>query len=156
MDTVIIDVRTAKEFLEYSYPGAINIPSGNFDISHFDSFRDKHISLVCFSGNRANRVRTQLENAGFSNVSIMQNQMVHLIEGKRSERTGWTIDRQFRLALGLLIGLFLLGNYILNSPFSIALLIIVFSGLLYSALSDNCYLKELISILPWNKGGLKT
>ena len=151
MKTVIVDVRTSKEFLEGSYPGAVNIPSNDFDVSHFEQFKNDAIGLVCFSGNRANKVKSFLEKEGFNNVSLMEHQLAHIIEDFRPEKFTWTVDRQFRLALGLLLGVFLIGNYIFNSPVSIVVLVVVFLGLIYSAFTDNCYLKSFIALLPWNK-----
>ncbi len=150
MKTVIIDVRTRKEFLEGSYPGAINLPSNEFDVFKFRQFKNDAIALVCFSGNRAEQVKSLLEQEGFDHVTLMQHQMVHIQEGSSMESSGWTVDRQFRLALGLLIGIFLAGYFIFNSPLSLVVLLVVFSGLIYSAVTDNCYLRMFIATLPWN------
>lgn len=151
MKAVIIDVRTPKEFNEGSYPCALNIPSNDFNVSDYNAYRDYTICLVCFSGNRASKVKAMLENEGFTNIAVMENQMAHILEGEKSSKTTWTVDRQFRLALGVLLGIFLIGNYIFNTPASLAILLVVFSGLIYSAISDNCYLKMFIASLPWNK-----
>lgn len=151
MKTVIIDVRTSKEFLEGSYPGALNLPSNNFDVSKFNPFRNDAIGLVCFSGNRAKQVKSLLEAEGFNNVTLMQHQMVHIMEGSGGDSAVWTVDRQFRLALGLLLGVFLVGHFIFNSPLSLIVLLIVFTGLIYSAITDNCYLRMFIALLPWNR-----
>lgn len=151
MKAVIIDVRSPKEFNEGSYPCAINIPSNSYQISDYLMYKDNAICLVCFSGNRAKEVKAKLDQEGFKHVAILENQMVHFSEGKKASETTWTVDRQFRLALGMLIGLFLLGNYILEMPGFVTILAVVFTGLIYSAITDNCYLKILISSLPWNK-----
>lgn len=150
MNTVIIDVRTNKEFHEGSYPGAINIPSREFDVSRFEQFNNDNIALVCFNGDRAKKVKSKLELKGFTNITLMQQQMVHITEGHKAGSLKWTVDRQFRLALGLLLGIFLIGNYIFNSPISLVVLIVVFLGLIYSAVTDNCYLRLFIASLPWN------
>ena len=149
MNTIIVDVRTKKEFLEGSYPGAINLPSDQFNLEAFTSLEDSHIALVCNSGSRANSVLQRLKKAGFEKVSLMYVQLEHLKENSTIEVHTWTVDRQFRLALGFMIGLVLLGGP--TSLLSISLLVIMFSGLMYSAITDNCYLKVLISNMPWNK-----
>lgn len=87
--------------------------------------------------------------AGFANVSLLDKHMAHLAE-QLPARTQWTVDRQFRLALAMLLGVFLLG-YVLNQAALIFIPIVLFSGLLYSAVSNNCYLKEFIAVLPWNR-----
>lgn len=151
MKTVIIDVRSEKEFNEGTYPGAINIPSVNLDIKLFSQFNKDHIALVCNSGNRAKKVKHLLELAGHYHVSLLKNQMVHLEEGPKEHQQIWSVDRQFRMAIGILIGLYVWGNYMLNSPYALAILLTVFSGLIYSATTDNCYLKALIAVFPWNR-----
>ncbi|KAA3638890.1 MAG: rhodanese-like domain-containing protein [Bacteroidetes bacterium] len=151
MKTIIIDVRTSREFLEGSYPGAINLPSNEFSPSNFQPFRNHAIGLVCFSGNRAEKVKSMLEDHGFNNVTLMQHQIVHIVEESVPDSSVWTVDRQFRLALGLLLGIFLIGNFIFHSPLSLVVLLVVFSGLIYSAVTDNCYLRMFIALLPWNR-----
>lgn len=149
MKAIIIDVRTTKEFSEAALPGAINLPATHFQVEDYQPYRHHHICLVCESGNRAQKVRQKLMEAGFSYVSIMEKNMEEL-RTKVNVSSGWGIDRQFRLALAILIGLFLLGHF-MGVTISFSLPIIVFSGLLYSAVTDNCYLKELIARFPWNK-----
>lgn len=148
MKAIIIDVRSTKEFSEAALPGAINLPSTHFHLADFSPYRNQHICLICDSGSRAQRVQEKLERAGFSNVSIMEKNMEEL-RTRVTTSVGWGIDRQFRLALAVLIGLFLLA-YAFDYTFSLALPILVFSGLLFSAITDNCYLKDLIAKLPWN------
>lgn len=150
MKTIIVDVRTEKEFLEGSYPGAINIPHGEFDPKLFQKFRNNHIALLCFSGNRAGKVLKLLKIEGFKHASVLQYQMVHIEEESKSTKGLWTIDRQFRLALGVLLGIALINNLLNFSVVSTLIFVGLFGGLMFSALTDNCYLKSLISILPWN------
>jgi rhodanese-related sulfurtransferase len=151
MKTVIVDVRSEKEFLEGSYPGAIHIPFGESNLLRYQAYQKDHIALVCFSGNRAQKVKTLLEAQGYSHVSLLQNQMVHLEEQREAKSTLWTIDRQFRMALGILLGLGISLNLLFYSSASMTLLFGLFVGLMYSSITDNCYLKTFISNLPWNK-----
>lgn len=151
MKTVIVDVRTPKEFSEGAFPGALNLPHSNFDVNHFSKYRNDNIALVCFSGGRAQKVKELLEMEGFQNVSILQYQMVNAQENTNSESKMWSVDRQFRITLGLILAIFMLLNYALNSSIAFVLLFGVFSGLMYSSITDNCYLKSLIAIMPWNK-----
>lgn len=151
MRTVIIDVRTRKEFSENGLNGAINIPSNSFGIRDFDPFKDNQICLVCETGARAANVMTELKWAGFNNVSILDKQMSELAEIKiKPEKEGWTIDRQFRLALAFLLGISLLGLY-LNVAYAWVITVIIIAGLFYSSITDNCYLKLLIASFPWNR-----
>lgn len=149
MRTVIVDVRTRKEFSEGSFPGAINIPSNEFEVRSFEWLRGKNICLLCQSGNRAELVKGKLEANGFENVTVLDRHMDQILENRASAGR-WTIDRQFRLILALLIGVFFIGMALdLQGFWSIP--IIIFSGLLFSAITDKCYLKILIASMPWNR-----
>ncbi|MFY0672243.1 MAG: rhodanese-like domain-containing protein [Bacteroidia bacterium] len=151
MRTVIVDVRTKKEFNDFCIPGSVNIPSNSFGIRDFEPFKNSHISLICETGRRAANVMTELKWAGFSDVSILDKQMSVLAETKSKNSTeGWTIDRQFRLTLAVLLGISFLGIFVgILAAWSIPL--IIFAGLLYSSISNNCFLKMLITAMPWNR-----
>lgn len=61
---------------------------------------------------------------------------------------GWSVDRQFRFVLGILLAIFLAGY-----PFSpmFAIIPVVLSlGLTVTAIIDKCYLRIGIVRLPWN------
>ncbi|GAB2502284.1 rhodanese-like domain-containing protein [Algoriphagus taiwanensis] len=149
MESVIIDVRTRKEFSEISIPGAINLPSTSFRVEDFVPFKEKQICLVCESGNRANEVYQKLKLNDFEFVSILEKQMgVH--KENSDYQPSWSIDRQFRLILALFLTLFLLGAY-LGWVFVWAIPVIICSGLAFSTITDNCYLKILIANFPWNR-----
>jgi len=149
MQTVIIDVRTPAEYADYAFPGAINFPSEEYSSVSFMPYKAQHIALVCESGNRAKTIRKQLLQDGFDHVSILSVQMDAV--NRSQNTTKWSIDRQFRLTLAVLLGIFLLSVYLAPTHL-IAIPIILFSGLLYSAVANNCYLKIFIAKLPWNRG----
>lgn len=151
MQTIIIDVRSQKEFKEGSYPGALNLPLDSFEATQYAAFKNEQISLLCFSGNRAEKAKNKLMEKGFDHVTILKKQMVHIQEGEKEVERMWTVDRQFRMAIGLLLGFALTNQYFFKSQYGMTVLIIVFAGLIYSALTDNCYLKEFIARLPWNR-----
>lgn len=149
MQAVIIDVRSRKEFSEFSIPGAINIPPDSFTFEDYYPFKDKHICLVCESGNRALKISLELEKNNFEYVSILEKQMRELNENN-SPQSSWTIDRQFRLILAIFLAIFLVSiSFGLEAAWIIPLILL--SGLTFSAITNNCYLKILISRFPWNK-----
>lgn len=149
MQTIIIDVRTPAEYADYAIPGAINIPSEKYTAASFLPYKGHHIALVCESGNRAKTVQKQLSQEGFDHVSLLSVQMDAVNRSYTNKK--WSIDRQFRLTLAVFLGIFLLSVYL--APIHlIAIPIILFSGLLYSAITNNCYLKIFIAKLPWNRG----
>ena len=152
MKTVLIDVREPKEFQDFALPGAINLPLDESNTSAFECYSQDHICLVCEGGTRANKMRVALERDGFTSVSLLNQHMGHLKESQSSSTT-WTVDRQFRLALALFLAVFFVGLAFSSQAIWIVP-VIVFSGLLYSAITDNCYLKVALSNMPWNRTAL--
>lgn len=145
---VIIDVREPGEFIEYHIPGALNIPSSNYQKSFFSSFENINIYLVCQSGNRATGVGSQLIADGFSKVKILENHMDSIQQPVQIK--GWSIDRQFRMTLGLLLAIFLiLYSFGINNALVIPIILCV--GLIFTSIIDRCYMRMGIARLPWNK-----
>lgn len=149
MLTLLVDVRSPKEYNNGAIPGSINLPFGKYDPAQYEAYRNYHICLVCESGNRAHLVRQRLEAEGFKHLSLL-NQQMESLSLKVQTQEGWSIDRQFRLALAIFLGVFLLG-YIGQIQLLVILPVIIFGGLMFSAITDNCYLKEFLATLPWNK-----
>jgi len=144
---VIIDVREPKEFRDGSIHGAINIPSTDFDIELFEPFKNKTICLYCQSGNRARQVQKRLQDHQVTAVLLDYN--IEDLKDVKKE-TGWTVDRQFRMLLGILIGVSMIG-YFLGLTSMLVISIIVSAGLIFTALIDRCYLRMLVASMPWNK-----
>lgn len=62
----------------------------------------------------------------------------------------WSVDRQFRFLLGVLIAIFLIGQYWMSDAFT-AIPVILCLGLIITAIIDKCYLRIGIAMLPWNR-----
>lgn len=147
-DAIIIDVREHAEFKEHHLPGAINIPSTHFKVSHFEGFQDAKICLICHSGKRAQQVANQLSENGFSQLYILETQMAFI--PKLGQSNGWTIDRQFRLTVGLLLAISLIA-YAYFGVYALAIPALLAIGLIFTAIIDQCYLRMLIAKMPWNR-----
>jgi len=145
---IIVDVREPAEYRENHIPGALNFPSTNYNIDHYSGFKGVKIALVCQSGNRAKNVGEKLKKEGYEMLFLLETQMQGISNNIKTK--GWTIDRQFRFALGVLLLLYLTLNSILN--YAILIPIILCSGLIITALIDRCYMQMGIAMLPWNKG----
>jgi len=81
MKTIIVDVRTADEFMiEGHAEGSVNYPLDKIE-NYIDSLREfDKVILVCRSGNRANIARSLLLQAGISNIEnqgAWQNISIH-------------------------------------------------------------------------------
>jgi phage shock protein E len=68
--TVVLDVRTPKEFAEGHVPGAINISHDQLEgrLSELDDDRDRDVVVYCRSGHRAGIALDMLEKAGFKRL----------------------------------------------------------------------------------------
>jgi phage shock protein E len=64
----IIDVRTAEEFRDGAYPGAINIPVSNLGARLADIPKNKPVVLYCASGARSASAARAMKQAGFADV----------------------------------------------------------------------------------------
>ena len=150
-NAVIIDVREPMEFQEIHIPGAINIPSTKFDLQAIEPFKDRKICVVCQTGKRTKTVIQELEDNGWSNIYSLEKQMQSYAHNVAQKDTGWTVDRQFRMTIGVLLAVFLTAYFSGFTGF-IAIPIILSTGLIVTAIIDKCYMRTGIAMLPWNKG----
>ena len=149
-EAVLIDVREPAEFHEGHLAGAINLPSSRFEVDDYLAFDHQPIYLICETGNRAGQIATVLKKHEL-NVCLLEQQMAFLREGHLpTAASGWSIDRQFRMTLGLLLAIFLLG-YFLWSTWFLIIPIILCTGLIVTSIIDRCYLRMGIAMLPWNR-----
>lgn len=146
---VIIDVREPMEYEDRHIPGALNFPSTKYNKDDFQSFDGKQICLVCESGSRAKQVGKKLENDGFTNIAILEQHMQAIPRIRTTK--GWTIDRQFRMTLGVLLAIFLT-LYFLDIPYAFIIPLILCTGLIFTSIIDRCYMRMGIAALPWNRG----
>ncbi len=67
---LVVDVRTADEFLDGAYPGAINIPVGEL-LSRLNELgpKDRPIVLYCATGSRSALAAKLLKVAGWKDVT---------------------------------------------------------------------------------------
>ena len=66
--TLVVDVRTAEEFAEGHFPGAINIPHEDIvqGIRARNVDKDQTVLLYCRSGNRSGQAEIKLQSSGFA------------------------------------------------------------------------------------------
>ena len=148
---IVIDVREPAEYVEAHLDGAINLPSTKFNVNDYQTFGDRAICLICQTGNRAAHIAADLKQHGIKNVYLLEQQMAFLQEKELGVQIGgWTIDRQFRMTLGLLLAIFLVG-YFWGVTWFIIIPIILCAGLITTSIIDRCYLRTGIAMLPWNR-----
>ncbi|KAA3619970.1 MAG: rhodanese-like domain-containing protein [Calditrichaeota bacterium] len=75
--TLILDVRSTAEFTQGHIPGAVNIPITEINqrLSELNSYKDKEIAVVCYSGGRTVASLRLLKEAGYSNLKHIAGDM---------------------------------------------------------------------------------
>jgi len=91
-DTVVVDVRTAREYRKGHVPGAINMPHRDIlsDEIDFSEFSDKNLVFYCHSGVRVGFVSKYFNE----NPSLSQARLFHLQGDFRAwQARGHTIEK---------------------------------------------------------------
>ncbi len=117
--------------------------------------------VFCQSGSRAQQAANLFTKGGFNQVHVFPEGMDYLslhsktrLEYPRIQHL-WSIDRQFRFALGILIAVGLFGKVFVSEWFLIIPTIIC-AGLIFTSLINRCYFRSFIALLPWNQNNIAT
>lgn len=150
----LIDVRTPGEFASVHIPGSYNVP---LDLlrEHRNDLTAGHrdpVVLVCASGARAEQARSVLETAGLERLSVLRGG-VGAWEQEGGElnrgRGTWAMERQVRLAAGLLVLTGVVASTALEPLKWIAGF--VGAGLTFAAITDTCAMSRVLGLLPHNR-----
>lgn len=155
-DTLIVDVRTPSEFESAHIAGAINLPLDQVDahLSRIVADAGGRLLLVCQSGGRATQACTKLAGAGVSDAVVMTGGMGAWIAAGGPVVRGrqrWSLERQVRLAAGLIVLLSVVASVWVPSLRFVAGF--VGAGLTFAALTNTCAMGMMLSRLPYNRGG---
>lgn len=150
----LIDVRTPGEFASSHIPGSYNVP---LDLlrEHREELTAQHgdpVVLVCASGGRAEQARTLLESAGLDRLSVLRGGITGWEQdgGELNRGRGtWAMERQVRLAAGLLV----LGGVVASTAYEPLKWIAGFvgAGLTFAAVSNTCAMSRVLGLLPHNR-----
>jgi len=152
-DYQLVDVRSPSEFASGHIPGAVNIPMDQIE-SRLDDLRPRGpIVLICQMGKRAQMTASLLEPChreilvleGGTNAWIQAGMSV-----VKNVKTRWSLERQVRLAAGLLV-VSASALAVTLSPLWVGLAAFVGLGLTFAGLTDICPMAELLQKLPWNR-----
>ena len=73
-DALIIDIRTAAEYLAGHIKGAKNVPLKGLvsDVEKFSDYKNKPVLIYCNSGNTVARALKILKNAGYQKINNLE------------------------------------------------------------------------------------
>jgi len=149
----LIDVRSSGEYAAAHIPGAVNIPLEQVETRFADMHVTDPVVLVCQSGKRAcmghdlldaHRDDLLILDGGTSAWEALS---LPIVSGMNSR---WSIERQVRLAAGVLVLVGVLLSVIVAQPW-IWLAGFVGAGLSFAGLTNVCGMASLFAIMPWNR-----
>ncbi|WP_291302951.1 rhodanese-like domain-containing protein [Desulfovibrio sp. MES5] len=163
---LIVDVRTPMEYVEkrLAMPTAL---APLLDLNPRDTalrngvLADTPIITLCHSGSRAKTAAEKFAEAGFNNVRFLEGGLDACQKegfatvGAAPATTGGSVpslEKQVRLAAGLLILLFVLLGFFVHPGFYLGALF-VGAGLTVSGLTNWCGMAMLLMYAPWNRQG---
>jgi rhodanese-related sulfurtransferase len=147
-----VDVRSPGEFAARHVPGAVNIPMEQIEARMDDLDPGASLVLVCHSGQRAELCQTWLQARGRDCVTLRGGTRAWAEVGLPLVRTAaarWPLERQVRLAAGLLV-LLGAGLAVTVDARWFGLSAFVGAGLTFAGLTGLCPMGNLLARMPWN------
>ena len=148
----LVDVRSPSEYATGHIPGSVNIPMDQIESRLADLNPTTALILVCQMGKRARMTASLLEPCQ-RQVAVLEGGTSAWIQAGlptvTNVKTRWSLERQVRLAAGLLVltsatlALTVNPNWLFLSAF-------VGLGLTFAGLTDICPMGELLQKMPWN------
>ena len=147
-----VDVRSASEYAAGHVPGAVNIPMDQIEARLDDMSRELPVVLICQGGTRARIVAQQLKPCR-DDVAVLEGGTNAWVKAGlplvASAKTRWSLERQVRLAAGLLVVLGVVLGLLVNYRW-MYLSGFVGTGLSLAGLTDFCPMGILLGKMPWN------
>ncbi len=158
--TTVLDVRTPGEYTAAAIDGSHHLPLDQLDV-HLDDLAalNRHVTLVCRSGQRATKAYEQLTAAGANDLTVLDGGLIAWQAAGNPVTSGtgpatWEMDRQVRLTAGGLVLAGILAS--LRWPKARFLSGAVGAGLTFAALSNTCAMSRVLLKLPYNQADRST
>lgn len=152
----VIDVRSPAEFAGGHIAGAHNVPLERLReaVPVLTPARHPNLLVVCASGARSERARTELDRLGVAALDLAGGTTAWVADGNAlagvaGARAVWPMERQVRFAAGSLVVLGLAAGRVL--PKARVLSAAIGSGLVFSAVSGTCGMAAVLARLPHNR-----
>lgn len=153
-NVMIIDIREPIEFNSEHIIGSHNIPASKISTTDFSPYKDKIAVFHCSSGIRTKRAADAILATGFKEIYCLpqgiQQWKACQLPVQTNTRIGIDIMRQVQITAGSLVVIGLLLGYFITPSFML-LSFFVGAGLIYAGISGNCYMAQLLTLMPWNK-----
>jgi rhodanese-related sulfurtransferase len=152
----VLDVRTPAEFEASHIAGSYNVPLDTLGehAPELTARVQEEVVLVCRSGGRARQAESALRESGMARLHVLEGGMsaweaagLDVVRGASSR---WPLERQVRLAAGVLVLAGVLGGALLT-PWLYAVAGFVGAGLTFAGLTDWCGMARLLGRLPYNR-----
>lgn len=157
----VIDVRTPAEYRSAHIPPARLVPLESLDpkaVIEDRTHPGEPLYVICRSGTRSEKACGAFAAAGYGNA------VVNVVGGTLAwEQAGFPLiqgrfvlplDRQVRIAIGILVLLGMGLGYWVNPAFY-GLAAFCGAGLVFAGITDICPLAALIARMPWNQNPTK-
>lgn len=149
----LVDVREGVEWAGGRIRGARHIPLGQLEERIAEVAGERPVVVMCRSGKRSQRGAEILREKGHQGVVELEGGYQAWeqagLETERDAKAPWPLERQVRLAAGLLVLTGLLLS--LMWPWAIGLSWFVGAGLVFAGLTDWCGMGLLLAKAPWNR-----
>jgi rhodanese-related sulfurtransferase len=151
----LLDVRTPGEFESGHIAGSYNVPLDTLGEHGRElSEVDDPVVLVCRGGTRARQAEQVLRQSGMSRLHVLEGGVAawQQVGGalRRTGRVRWALERQVRLAAGLLVLTSVVAS-VLVAPQLVWIAGFVGAGLTFAAVTDRCGMAMLLAKLPYNR-----
>lgn len=159
---VLVDVRTKAEHTSLCLACPhVHQPLNQLNV---DLFSKQHnlspttpVYVLCQSGARAEKAAAMFTKAGFTQVFVVTGGLGACtscgVAVKRSGKTAISLERQVRIAAGLLVFIGALCALLFH-PLWALLPLAVGAGLVFAGLSNWCGMALLLAQAPWNRSSL--
>lgn len=153
----LIDVRTPAEYRSAHVPFARSQPLESLDpwaVIAARELKGEPLYVMCRSGNRSAKACTAFGAAGYADLVV--NVEGGLLAWEQSGlptvkgRYVLPLDRQLRIAIGVLVLLGTVLGYLVN-PWFHGLSGFCGAGLVFAGITDFCPLGMMLARLPWNQ-----
>lgn len=150
----IVDVRTPAEYASQHLPGSHNLPLGQVQASDLARAAGEQdtVYLMCRTQRRSAMVGEAMAGQLQCKLVIVEGGISAVPESllKKGEKNVIPLERQVRIAAGLLVMAGVLAGYAV-APGFFALSGFVGAGLVFAGITDTCPMGMLIARMPWNR-----